>query len=79
MKIFTLGEQHFSRGCWRKFMQVEARPRATGFVNGAIIALRGMNLNPRHDDEDMVSLRAWVTENTFVTVRCQKLLAVDDI
>ena len=60
-------------------MQVEARPRATGFVNGAIIALRGMNLNPRHDDEDMVSLRAWVTENAFVTVRRQKLLAVDDI
>ena len=60
-------------------MQVEARPRATEFGNGAIIALRGMNLNPRHDDEDMVSLCALVTENTFETVRRRKLLAVDDI
>ena len=60
-------------------MQVEARPRATEFGNGAIIALRGMNLNLRHDDEDMGSLRALVTENTFVTVRRRKLLAVDDI
>ena len=60
-------------------MQVETRPRATGFDKGAIVALRGMNLNPGHDDEDMVSLRAWVTENTVVTVRRRKLLAVDDI
>ncbi|MFQ3301765.1 MAG: zinc transporter [Planktomarina sp.] len=60
-------------------MQVETRPRATGFDNGAIVAPRGMNLNPGDDDEDMVSLRAWVTENTVVTVRRRKLLAVDDI
>ena len=38
-------------------MQVETRPRATGFDKGAIVALRGMNLNPGHDDEDMVSCR----------------------
>jgi zinc transporter len=60
-------------------MQVEARPWATGFDNGAIVTLRGMNLNPGHDGEDMVSLLAWVTENTFVTVGRRKLLAVDDI
>ena len=60
-------------------MQVEARPRATEFDSGAIVALRGMKLNPGHDDDDVVSLRASVTENTVVTVRRRKLLAVDDI
>ena len=39
-------------------MQVETRPRATEFDNGAIVALRGMKLNPGHDDDDVVSLRA---------------------
>ena len=60
-------------------MQVETRPRATEFDNGAIVALREVKLNPGHDDDDVVSLRAWVTENTVVTVRRRKLLAVDDI
>ena len=38
----------------------ETRPRTTVIGDGLLIALRGVNLNPGADPEDMVSIRLWV-------------------
>jgi zinc transporter len=41
----------------------ESRPRVTAFDDGLLIALRGVNLNPGAEPEDMVSLRIWAEKN----------------
>jgi len=37
----------------------ETRPRATAIVDGLLLALRGINLNPGAEPDDMVSVRLW--------------------
>jgi zinc transporter len=57
----------------------ESRPRVTEFDNGLLVALRGVNLNPGAEPEDMVSLRIWAEKNRIITTRRRKLLSVADI
>jgi zinc transporter len=57
----------------------ESRPRVTAFDDGLLIALRGVNLNPGADPEDMVSLRIWADKNRIITTRRRKLLSVVDL
>ena len=57
----------------------ESRPRVTAFDDGLLIALRGVNLNPGADPEDMVSLRIWADKNRVITTRRRKLLSVADL
>ncbi|MGD8253062.1 MAG: zinc transporter ZntB [Syntrophobacterales bacterium] len=57
----------------------ESRPRVTAFGDGLLISLRGVNLNPGADPEDMVSLRIWVDKSRVITTRRRKLLSVADL
>ena len=57
----------------------ESRPRITTFDDGALVALRGVNLNPEADPEDMVSLRIWAEKNRIITTRRRKLLSVANL
>ncbi len=57
----------------------ETRPRVAFMHDGIVMTLRGVNLNPGADPEDMVSLRIWVDEKRIVTVRLRKLMAVNDV
>ncbi|MGD8371845.1 MAG: zinc transporter ZntB [Syntrophobacterales bacterium] len=57
----------------------ESRPRVTAFDDGLLIALRGVNLNPGADPEDMVSLRIWAEKDRIITTRRRKLLSVVDL
>jgi zinc transporter len=57
----------------------ESRPRVTAFDDGLLVALRGVNLNPGADPEDMVSLRIWAEKNRIITTRRRKLLSVADL
>ncbi|MFI4860315.1 MAG: zinc transporter ZntB [Phycisphaerales bacterium JB063] len=57
----------------------ESRPRSHVVGDGLQINLRGVNLNPGADPEDMVSLRMWVEHNRVITLRRDKLLAVEDV
>ncbi len=44
-----------------------------------LIALRGVNLNPGADPEDMVSVRIWIDETRILTTRRRELLSINDI
>lgn len=55
------------------------RPRCQTIETGLLLNLRGVNLNPGADADDMVSLRLWVTENLIVSARLRKIFAIDDI
>ncbi|MEX0694896.1 MAG: zinc transporter ZntB [Rhodospirillales bacterium] len=57
----------------------ETRPRVAFMHDGILMTLRGVNLNPGADPEDMVSLRIWVDEKRIITVRLRKLMAVSDV
>lgn len=57
----------------------ETRPRCTVHGNGALITLRGVNLNPGAEPEDMISVRLWVTSRRIVGVWLRPLRAVGDL
>ncbi|WP_269618766.1 zinc transporter ZntB [Zhongshania sp. BJYM1] len=57
----------------------DTRPRATSHAGGLLMALRGVNMNPEADPEDMVSIRLCVSEYRIISSRKRRLLSVDDI
>ncbi|MCB1338731.1 MAG: zinc transporter ZntB [Maritimibacter sp.] len=57
----------------------ETRPRATVHGDTVLMALRGVNLNPGAEPEDMVSLRLFVSATLVVTVERRDLNAIDDV
>lgn len=63
----------------RALLAPETRPRAMVHGAGVLINLRGVNLNPGDEVEDMVSLRMWVTEGLVVSVQLRRLMAVGDV
>ena len=59
--------------------QAETRPRCDRLGDGIILNLRGVNLNPGANPEDMVSLRLWITAEKIVSARVRKIWAVDQM
>jgi len=57
----------------------DTRPRLTDHGQGAILIMRGVNLNPNSDPEDMVSVRLWVTDRLVISTRMRRLMAVAEI
>lgn len=57
----------------------ETRPRCTPFNNGLLLLLRGVNLNPACDPDDMVSIRLWVEKNRIISTRKRQLQSVQDL
>jgi zinc transporter len=57
----------------------ETRPRVTTINDTLLLALRGVNLNPGSDHEDMVALRIWADKTRVITTVRRKLLSVVDI
>ncbi|MBD2857803.1 zinc transporter ZntB [Spongiibacter sp. KMU-158] len=57
----------------------ETRPRATAHAGGVLMALRGVNMNPNADPEDMVSIRLFATPQRIISTRKRRLLSVDDL
>jgi len=55
------------------------RPRSTVIGTGILLTLRGVNLNPGADHEDMISIRIWAEENRIITTRRRRLLSVSDL
>lgn len=58
-------------------MEDDPRPRTSVVGDGILAILRGVNLNPGSEPEDMVSIRVFATENRVVSIRMRKLLSVD--
>lgn len=57
----------------------ETRPRILEFEQGALLILRGVNLNAESEPEDMVSIRLWIDESRIISVRKRRLKAVTDL
>jgi zinc transporter len=57
----------------------ETRPRSLVHQGGMLLILRGVNLNPGADPEDMISIRLWIDASRIVTLRHRRIMAVDDL
>jgi len=57
----------------------ETRPRSLVSDSGILTVLRGVNLNPGADPEDMVSIRVWIDEHRIISTRRRRLLSVGDL
>ncbi|HZD52261.1 MAG TPA: zinc transporter ZntB [Woeseiaceae bacterium] len=57
----------------------ETRPRALAFPSGVLLVVRGVNLNPGADPEDMVAVRIWLDSRHIITSRRRRVLSVDDV
>ncbi|NQU50661.1 MAG: zinc transporter ZntB [Planctomycetes bacterium] len=57
----------------------ETRPRSLVHKGGMLVILRGVNLNPNSDPEDMISIRLWIEAHRIVTLRRRRVMAIDDL
>lgn len=57
----------------------DPRPRSAIMSDGLLVILRGVNLNPGEDPEDMVSIRFWINNNRIISTRRRKLLSIGDL
>lgn len=55
------------------------RPRCAQVGDGVMLFLRGVNLNPGADPEDMVSIRLWIEERRVISLRVRRLLSIADL
>lgn len=55
------------------------RPRVLHHGTGLLLTLRGVNLNPGAEPEDMVSIRLWIEENRIISTRKRRLRSVKEI
>ena len=72
-------QAHLPHIAAKALLQSETRPRCEATPAGMILNLRGVNLNPGADAEDMVSIRLWVDDGLIVSARRYKLFAIDAI
>ena len=57
-------------------MADETRPRMTQIDEGAIVILRGVNLNEGADAEDMVSVRLFIDQSRIISLQMRKVRAI---
>lgn len=70
---------HLPPLAFRTLLAPRTRPRVDIHDDGILLTLRGINLNDGQEVEDMVSLRLWASQTLVVTVRKQRIFALDDI
>jgi zinc transporter len=62
-----------------QLLKAETRPVVYQDDESILICLRGVNLNPEADPEDMISIRLWINNNTVITSCNRSSLSLQDI
>jgi len=57
----------------------ETRPRAVVIHDGVLMILRGVNLTPGSEPDELVSLRFWIGPSRIITLRHMPMLGVRDV
>jgi len=60
-------------------LELGTRPRSTVVGTGLLAIFRGVNCNPGADPEDMVAIRMFITDQRIVTMRRNRVRAVQDV
>lgn len=78
-KQWVLESSGLADVCAEALVTEETRPRCTVVGEGVLLALRGVNLNPGSDPEDMVSIRLYIDESRIISTRKRQLLSVANL
>ncbi len=57
----------------------ETRPRADVFGDGLLVILRGINMNPGAEPDELISVRMWFEPARIITLRQYRLQTVSDL
>ena len=57
----------------------DTRPRVQSFGDGLLLSLRGVNLNPGADPEDMVAVRVWAEAGRIVSTRRRRMMSAQHL
>lgn len=57
----------------------ETRPRCSRFRGGILLNLRGINLNPGMEQDELISVRMWITADRLITLRGVRLQAIAEL
>jgi zinc transporter len=57
----------------------ETRPRTLVEKDGLVLVLRGINMNPGSDADDMIAVRAWADATRIITSRRRKIFSIHDL
>ncbi|MFT6303494.1 MAG: zinc transporter [Granulosicoccus sp.] len=60
-------------------LQEDTRPLIVKHHDGYLLSLRGVNLNPGENAEDMISLPLRVTSDLVISTRARRVLAAEDL
>jgi zinc transporter len=60
-------------------LEVGTRPRNAVSESGVLVIFRGVNCNPGADPEDMVAIRMFITDQRIITMRRNRVRAVQDV
>jgi len=60
-------------------LETETRPRYLETGEGILLVLRGINLNPDAQFEDMISIRVWLDSKRIITARHRRLQSIQKI
>ncbi len=72
-------KEHLPRPVRAGLLQAETRPHCEVIGDGHLVTLRGMNLNPGEEAEDMVAIRLWIGQGLVVSTRLRRVFAMDEI
>jgi len=60
-------------------LEEDTMPRASQIQGGTLLILRGVNVKPGAEPEDMVSLRLWITPQRVVSTEVRRLTQTDQL
>jgi len=78
-QAWLVGESGLDAIVRESLLAEDTRPRATVYGAGLMLNLRGVNLNPGAEPEDMLSARLWVEPGLVVSTRRHPILAIRDV
>ena len=63
----------------RTLTLVSPRPKCVTMDNDILLVLRGVNMNPNSDPEDMVSARIWLNDDKIIVSQRRPVISVDTV
>ena len=72
-------ESHLDEQVIDALLAQDTRPRFFLHGQGLLVIVRGVNLNPGAEPDDMVSLRVWIEPGRILSMRHRRVKAVEDL
>jgi zinc transporter len=73
------GDSGIPSAVTRPLLSEDARPRALVEHDNLLVILRGVNMHPDADPEDMIAVRCWIEADRIITLRHMRVMATRDL